>query len=74
MAKDEWGTQAANLLKAELKRAGVTYEELTQRLHAIGVDESYKGIASKITRGMFSFAFFMQCMKAIGKNHISLDP
>lgn len=73
MARDEWSQKAANLLKAELKRAGVGYEELSLRLKEIGIDESYKGIASKITRGMFSFAFFMQCMKVINKTNIILD-
>ena len=73
MAKDEWSQQAANLLKGELKRAGIGYEELCQRLQVIGIEESYKGIASKITRGMFSFAFFMQCMKVINKTNVTFD-
>lgn len=50
----------------------MNYEELIQRLAAIGVDESYKGIANKINRGTFSFVFFMQCMKALGVNEIRL--
>lgn len=65
MTDDEWKKYAAQTLKAELARAGVGYEELTRRLHSIGVEESYKGIASKITRGTFSFLFFAQCMKAL---------
>lgn len=66
MAKDEWSTQAANLLKAELTRNGVTYEALVGKLKAIGVEETHSAIVSKINRGMFSFVFFMQCMKALG--------
>jgi hypothetical protein len=69
---DEWKQYAAQALKAELAKAGVGYEDLIQRLHAIGVDESYKGIASKINRGTFSFLFFAQCMKALGKTEIRL--
>jgi DNA (cytosine-5)-methyltransferase 1 len=65
MTEDEWKKYAAQTLKAELARAGVGYEELTRLLHAIEVEESYKGIASKITRGTFSFLFFAQCMKAL---------
>ena len=37
--KDEYEAKAANLLKAELKRAGVTYKELVVKLDAIGVQE-----------------------------------
>lgn len=72
MTDDEWKQYAAQAIKAELAKAGVGYEDLIQRLHAIGVDESYKGIASKINRGTFSFLFFAQCMKALGKTEIRL--
>jgi Domain of unknown function (DUF6471) len=67
-----WHKDAANFLKAELARSGIGYEALCERLKAIGVDESYKGVANKINRGSFSFAFFMQCMKAIGRNEIHI--
>lgn len=72
MTDDEWKQYAAQTLKAELARAGVGYEELIRRLGAIGVNESYKGIASKINRGTFSFLFFAQCMKALGKNEVRI--
>lgn len=72
MNQEEWNKQAANLLKAELARAGVGYEGLIDKLKEIGVDESYKGIAAKINRGTFSFVFFMQCMSALGKTEIRL--
>jgi hypothetical protein len=72
MTDDEWKQYAAQTLKAELAKAGVTYENLIQRLNAIGVDESYKGVASKINRGTFSFLFFAQCMKALEKKEIRL--
>lgn len=63
----------ATLLKAELTRLGIGYEGLIEKLKAIGVDESYKGIAAKINRGTFSFAFFMQCMKAIHQKTVRLE-
>ena len=37
--KNDWEMKAANLLKAELKRKGVTYAQLVERLAEIGVDE-----------------------------------
>ena len=73
MTQEEWNRQAANLLKAELARLGIGYEELIEQLQAIGVDESYKGIAAKINRGTFSFAFFMQCMKALKQKMVRLE-
>lgn len=70
--REEWNGRASNLLKSEMARAGVGYEELISRLHALDIDESYKGIANKINRGSFSFVFFMQCMKALGISEIRL--
>jgi hypothetical protein len=70
---DNWNRRATNLLKAELKLSNVGYEELVKRLAAFGVEESYKGVANKINRGAFTFVFFMQCMKALGKTGVRLD-
>lgn len=72
MTDEDWKKYAAQQLKIELVKADVTYEELIERLRAIDVDESYKGIASKINRGTFSFLFFAQCMKALGKDEVRL--
>ncbi|MET3137929.1 MULTISPECIES: DUF6471 domain-containing protein [unclassified Undibacterium] len=73
MQHDQWNQIATNLLKSEMARSGVGYEELIRRLNEIDVEESYKGIANKINRGAFSFAFFMQCMKALGREVIRLE-
>ncbi len=53
--------------------SGIGYDELINRLDAIGVKESYTGIAAKINRGTFSFAFYAQCMKALGVRDIRLN-
>ena len=73
MYSDEWSKKAANKLKSELQLSGIGYGELVSRLAQIGVEDSYKGVATKITRGRFTFVFFMQCMKALGKDQIRLD-
>jgi Domain of unknown function (DUF6471) len=73
MSIDEWNEMATKVLKAELARAGVNYEELIKRLKDQGSDETYKGLSAKINRGTFSFTFFIQCMTALGKTEIRLD-
>ena len=69
----EWRAQAAQILKAELSRHGVKYADLRERLAALGIEESYGGLATKINRGKFSFTFFLQCMKTLDKTEINLD-
>lgn len=73
MTDIDWHKLATNTIKVELARSGIGYEELIRCLEAIGINESYTGIAAKINRGTFSFAFFMQCMKALGVVNIRLD-
>lgn len=73
MIDEEWNQYASNLLKAELARVGIGYDELIKRLSEIGVFERYKGLAAKINRGTFSLVFFMQCMKALGIHSVKLS-
>ncbi|WP_230405298.1 DUF6471 domain-containing protein [Undibacterium rugosum] len=70
---DDWSEKAANKLKAELRLSGIGYDELVVRLAQIGVQDTYKGVANKITRGRFTFVFFLQCMKALEKDEIRLE-
>jgi hypothetical protein len=62
----EYETKAKNLLKAELKRRGVTYAQLAAKLAEIGVHETERNLNNKISRGGFSAAFLLQCLEAIG--------
>ena len=62
----EYETKAKNLLKAELKRKGITYAQLAAKLAEIGVHETERNLNNKISRGGFSAAFLLQCLEAIG--------
>jgi hypothetical protein len=69
----EYEEKAKNLLKAELKRKGVGYRELAEKLTANGIPETERNIANKISRGGFTAAFFIQCLHAIGASELRLD-
>lgn len=73
MDENEWKRNAKNMLKAELTRRGISYESLAKKLQAIGVDENYNTINTKLNRGSFSFVFALQCFKAIDAKEIRLD-
>lgn len=68
-----YAQEAKNILKGELKRRGITYAELAERLRALGAKESERNIANKISRGSFTAAFFIMCMKVIGVHDLSLE-
>lgn len=71
--KDNWENKASNLLKAELARRGLGYEELRMALEKIGVTKSASNINKTINLGKFSFPFFLQCAEAIGLDSIQLS-
>jgi Domain of unknown function (DUF6471) len=62
----EWAEDVKRLLRAEMARRGVSYEELAARLAAIGVQDTAVNLRNKVARGRFSAVFLVQCLRAIG--------
>ena len=71
--RTDWEAKAANLLKAELKRRGVPYAQLVEKLADIGVEEAEANIRNKLSRGKFSAVFLLQCLSAIGVHTVRLE-
>ncbi|RAZ80635.1 DUF6471 domain-containing protein [Mesorhizobium atlanticum] len=69
----EYETRAKNLLKAELKRRGVTYAQLAERLATMDIHETERNLNNKISRGGFSAAFLLQCLEAVGASSLRLS-
>ncbi len=66
MAATNYNAIAANLLKSELKKRGVTYAQLVEKLAEIGVQEKEVNVRNKLSRGTFTAAYLLQCLEAIG--------
>ena len=60
-------------VKAELKRADLTYEQLADRLREVGFEETKISVANKVNRGTFPATFFVAVMRAIGQENINLS-
>ncbi|HMV01636.1 MAG TPA: DUF6471 domain-containing protein [Chitinophagales bacterium] len=73
MNKIEWEKEVKGILKSELARRGMTYEELCEKLEAIEVSEKPENINNKINRGTFSAIFLIQCLKAIGCENLKIS-
>ncbi len=73
MPESEWSERVKGLLKAELKRRNIGYRELAEKLTAMGIPETERNIANKISRGGFTAAFFVQCLVAIGCSSLRLE-
>ena len=68
----EWEELVKGMLKAELKRRGVTYQALVGKLADIGVAESEPNVRNKLARGKFTAVFLVQCLEAVGADAIRL--
>lgn len=69
----EWATKASRFLKAELKRAGLGYKELSERLNEHGLQETEDSITGKLSRGTFSVTFFLACLTVLGIATLTLE-
>jgi hypothetical protein len=75
LAKTEkdWAERAARHIKAELKRADLTYEDLADRLKKQGFKESKASIANKLARATMPAAFFLACLAAMELEGVVLE-
>ncbi len=65
--QSDWETKAANILKAELKRQGVTYAKLAEL-----IGDKEPNVRNKLSRGKFSAAYLLKCMDSIGLSEIRI--
>lgn len=73
VADRAWEDKVKALLKAELKRKGVTYAQLVGKLADLGVMETEPNIRNKLARGKFTAVFLIQCLAAIGTTTLRLS-
>lgn len=66
--QSDWEAKAANILKAELKRQGVTYAQLAEM-----IGDKEPNVRNKLSRGKFSAAYMLQCMASLGLQSLRLD-
>lgn len=70
---DIWAEKAKRLLRAEMARQGVTYDDLARRLAELGIADNPPNLRNKVSRGTFTAAFLLQCMEAIGCKTLRLE-
>jgi hypothetical protein len=71
--EEEWGARASAFLKAELKKAELTYADLAKALKKHGFRETEASLTMKLKRGSFAASFFLACLAAIGLEGVKLE-
>ena len=67
-----WQERVKGILKGELKRRGISYKQLAEKLDELGVKTNDRNIANQLARGSFSAVFLVQCLEAIGCNSVQI--
>jgi len=61
----EYEDKAKALLREHLDKTGNDYASLAEKLNAMGIEITARGLENKISRGGFSAAFYLQCKDAM---------
>ena len=69
----ELASKTASFLKAELKRAGVTYAELARRLEGHGLKETESSIANKLSRATISATLLLATLASLEMEGVRLE-
>jgi len=69
----ELADKARRFIKAELKRADVTYEVLAERLKEHGLTETKASIANKLSRGTVGATFLLATLAALEMEGLRLE-
>jgi hypothetical protein len=71
--EEEWGSRASAFLKAEMKKAEVTYAEMIKRLKKHGFKETEASLTMKLKRGAFSASFLLASLAALELDGVRLE-
>jgi hypothetical protein len=71
--KNYWTKIVTKILKAELAKRGIDYPTLVAKLSEINVNISVVDLRGRMSRGTFSAALFIQCLKAIGVTSLPIE-
>jgi hypothetical protein len=70
---DDWYAISSKILRAEMAKRKITYEDLVNKLQAIGVQINVGNLRVRVSKGAFSAALLIQCLRAMGIKNLSIE-
>ncbi len=61
-AKNAWRQTVARVVKSEMSVRGVKYQDLSQRLAAIGIEQSADNLRNKVNKGIMGADLLLQIL------------
>lgn len=68
-----WRQLVQRLLKAEMSKRGVKYQDLSSRLDSIGVNQSADNLRNKLNKGILGADLLLQIMYVLNMRRIERD-
>lgn len=69
----DWRQLVQRLLKAEMSKRGVKYQDLSTRLTNIGVNQSADNLRNKVNKGILGADLLLQIMYVLNMRRIERD-
>ena len=73
MDKKYWANITSKILRTEMTKRGMKYDVLVEKLAEIGVSLTADDLRARVSRGNFSAALFVQCLRAMGVKNLPFD-
>jgi hypothetical protein len=67
-----WRNAVQRLLKTEMSRHDVRYQELSERLAAVGVEQSADNLRNKVNKGILGADLLLQIVSVLNVKAISM--
>ena len=68
-----WRESVSRLIKSEMSAKGVKYQALSQRLAAMGINQSADNLRNKINKGILGADLFVQILLCLEASTIDLQ-
>ncbi|GAA0352390.1 hypothetical protein GCM10009092_15980 [Bowmanella denitrificans] len=69
----DWRQLVQRLIKAEMSRRGVKYQDLSDRLAHIGVNQSADNLRNKVNKGILGADLLLQIITVLNVRRIERD-
>lgn len=69
----DWRQVVQRILKAEMSKRGVKYQDLSDRLVSIGVNQSADNLRNKVNKGILGADLLLQIMFVLNMRKIERD-
>ena len=69
----DWRQLVQRIIKAEMSKRGTKYQDLSDRLLAIGVDQSADNLRNKVNKGIMGADLLLQIMYVLNMRRIERD-